>query len=56
MENNNLSPIPANLEGRVFWDEDNGSLSLGMHGSQVSQQIGLEQYYYIKRSATVPSR
>ena len=49
--NNNLSPIPTNLEGRVFWDEDNGSLSLGMHGSQVSQQIGLEQYYYIRNQS-----
>jgi hypothetical protein len=49
--NNNLSPIPTNLEGRVFWDEDNGSLTLGMHGSQVSQQIGLEQYYYIKNQS-----
>jgi hypothetical protein len=51
--NNNLSPIPTNLEGRVFWDEDNGSLTLGMHGSQVSQQIGLEQYYYIKNQSGV---
>jgi hypothetical protein len=49
--NNNLSPIPTNLEGRVFWDDDNGSLTLGMHGSQVSQQIGLEQYYYIKNQS-----
>lgn len=38
-------------EGIMFWDEDNGTVSLGMHGGVVSQQIGLEQYYYIKNQS-----
>jgi len=49
--NNTLSPLPADQEGRIYWDEDNGSLSLGMHGGQVVQQIGLEQYYYVKNQS-----
>jgi len=49
--NNNLSPLPTNLEGRIYWDEDNGTLSLGLHGGQVTQQIGLEQYYYVKNQS-----
>ena len=36
------------VEGRMFWDEPNGTVSLGMHGGLVSQQIGLEYYYYVK--------
>jgi hypothetical protein len=39
------------VEGSMHWDEDEGTISLGMHGSQVSQQIGLEQYYYIKNQS-----
>jgi hypothetical protein len=39
------------VEGRMYWDEPNGTVSLGMHGSQVSQQIGLEYYYYIKNQS-----
>jgi hypothetical protein len=39
------------VEGRMYWDEQNGSVSLGMHGSQVLQQIGLEYYYYIKNQS-----
>jgi hypothetical protein len=46
--NNTLTPLPATVEGRIFWDEDNGTLSLGMHSGQVLQQIGLEEYFYIK--------
>jgi len=49
--NNALAPLPADQEGRIYWDEDNGSLSLGMHGGQVVQQIGLEQYYYVKNQS-----
>ena len=51
--NNTLSPLPATVEGRIFWDEDNGTLSLGMHGGQVLQQIGLEEYFYIKNQTGV---
>jgi hypothetical protein len=49
--NNTLSPLPTDIEGRIYWDDDNGSLTLGMHGGQVLQQIGLEQYYYIKNQS-----
>ena len=49
--NNALAPLPSDLEGRIYWDDDNGSLSLGMHGGQVIQQIGLEHYYYVKNQS-----
>jgi len=49
--NNALTPLPADQEGRIYWDEDNGTLSLGMHGGQVVQQIGLENYYYVKNQS-----
>jgi len=49
--NNALTPLPADLEGRIYWDEDNGTLTLGMHGGQVLQQIGLEEYYYVKNQS-----
>jgi hypothetical protein len=45
---NTGSATPADQEGRIYWDEDNGTLSLGMHGGQVVQQIGLEEYFYVK--------
>ena len=49
--NNSLSPLPSDLEGRMYWDEDNGTVTLGMHGGQVLQQIGLEEYYYVKNQS-----
>ncbi len=49
--NNTLTPLPTDIEGRMYWDEDNGTISLGMHGGQVVQQVGLEQYYYIKNQS-----
>jgi len=39
------------VEGRIYWDEDNGTLSLGMHGSNVQQQIGEELFYYVKNQS-----
>jgi hypothetical protein len=39
------------VEGKMCWDEPNGTISLGMHGANVSQQIGLENYYYIKNQS-----
>jgi hypothetical protein len=39
------------VEGRMYWDEPNGTISLGMHGGNVLQQIGLEYYYYIKNQS-----
>jgi hypothetical protein len=41
----------VSTEGKMYWDEPNGTISLGMHGSQVSQQIGLEYYYYVKNQS-----
>jgi len=41
------------VEGRMYWDEPNGTVSLGMHGSQVLQQIGLEYFYYVKNQSGV---
>ena len=38
-------------EGIMFWDEPNGTVTLGMYGGVVSQQIGLEQYYYVKNQS-----
>jgi len=35
----------------MYWDDNNGTISLGMHGGQVVQQIGLEQYYYVKNQS-----
>lgn len=50
-------PTPPDQEGRIYWDEDNGTLSLGMHGGQVVQQIGLEEYFYVKNQTgtTIPN-
>jgi hypothetical protein len=55
--NNTGIPVPPDLEGRIYWDEDNGTLSLGMHGGQVVQQVGLEEYFYIKNQSgvTIPN-
>jgi hypothetical protein len=54
--NTGITP-PPDIEGRIYWDEDNGTLSLGMHGGQVVQQVGLEEYFYIKNQsgATIPN-
>jgi hypothetical protein len=49
--NNSLTPLPTDIEGRMYWDDDNGTVSLGMRNGQVVQQIGLEQYYYIKNQS-----
>ena len=43
--------LPTDQQGRIYWDDDNGTLSLGMYGGQVVQQIGLEKYYYIKNQS-----
>jgi len=55
--NNTGIPTPTDQEGRIYWDEDNGTLSLGMHGGQVVQQVGLEEYFYVKNQTgvTIPN-
>lgn len=54
--NTGITP-PPDIEGRIYWDEGNGTLSLGMNGGQVVQQVGLEEYFYIKNQsgATIPN-
>ena len=54
--NTGITP-PPDIEGRIYWDEDNGTLSLGMHGGQVVQQVGLEEYFYVKNQTgdTIPN-
>jgi cytoskeletal protein CcmA (bactofilin family) len=49
--------LPADQQGRIYWDDDNGTLSLGMHGGQVVQQIGLEEFFYVKNQTgvTIPN-
>jgi len=38
-----LSPTDsASLEGRVYWNDDYGTLNIGMGGGVVNQQVGLE--------------
>ena len=43
------------VEGRLYWDESNQTLSLGMHNSDVLQQIGQELFYLIKNTSTSKS-
>ncbi len=39
------------VEGRLSWDEDNKTLSLGLNQGDVSLQLGQEQYYLIKNQS-----
>lgn len=36
--------------GRVWWNDTDGTLDVGMKGGQVTQQIGMEQYVRVKSS------
>lgn len=38
----------TSTEGRLFWDTNNYTLSLGMKGGQATQQIGEEIYYVVE--------
>jgi hypothetical protein len=38
-------------EGRLFFDDEDGTLNFGMKGGNVTQQIGQEQYYYVKNQS-----
>lgn len=38
-------------EGRIYWDEENQTLTLGLHQGDVALQIGQEQYYLIKNQS-----
>jgi len=49
--NTGLTPITAAV-GQLFWDTGEHTITLGMENG-VQQQIGLEQYMYIKASAAI---
>jgi hypothetical protein len=49
--NTALTPITA-ATGQMFWDTGEHTVSLGMENG-VTQQIGLEQYMYIKADAAI---
>jgi hypothetical protein len=44
----NLTPTGVSEEGRLMWDEDDGTLSLGMPGGNVTLQIGQEMHFRAK--------
>ena len=47
--NTNYSGNPQQVIGRLNWSVDNGTLEIGMGGNgEVTQQIGLEQYFLVK--------
>lgn len=39
------------VEGRMAWDEGNGTVSVGMHNNDVVLQLGQETHYYIKNQS-----
>jgi hypothetical protein len=43
----------AHQEGRLHWDDDNGTLSLGMPGGNVELQIGLENLVRVRNTTGV---
>ena len=49
--NNTVTPITANV-GQMFWDTSEHTVSLGMENG-VTQQIGLENYIYVKASSAI---
>ena len=52
---NVTAPDAANAVGRLYWNSDDNcqSLSIGMEGGTVIQQIGEDQYYRIKATADI---
>lgn len=49
----NASPVVPETMGRLQWDQAEGTLSLGMNGGDVVQNIGLETYYRVKNQSGV---
>lgn len=39
------------VEGRMYWDEENQTVSLGLHDGDVSLQLGQELHYLIKNQS-----
>ena len=52
---NVTAPDAANADGRLYWNSDDNcqSLSIGMIGGNVIQQIGEDMYYRIKASGNI---
>ena len=52
---NVTAPDATNAVGRLYWNSDDNcqSLSIGMEGGTVIQQIGEDQYYRIKATADI---
>jgi hypothetical protein len=46
----NTTEVATPAVGRVWWNDTDGTLDLGMKGGQVTQQIGMEQYVRVKSS------
>lgn len=40
-------------QGQIAWNADDGTIDIGMGYDAVTQQVGLEQYFRIKASATI---
>lgn len=40
-------------QGQIAWNADDGTINIGMGYDAVTQQVGLEQYFRIKASATI---
>ena len=46
----NTTAVPTPAVGRVWWNDTDGTLDLGMKGGNVVQQIGQELFAYVKSS------
>jgi hypothetical protein len=41
----------ATVEGKMQWDENNGTVSIGMHSGEVELQVGQETHYYVRNNS-----
>lgn len=46
----NTTAVPTPAVGRIWWNDTDGTLDLGMKGGVVTQQIGQELFAYVKSS------
>jgi hypothetical protein len=47
------TPVVTGQPRRLMWNATDGTLDLGMNNGNVTQQIGLEQFYRVKASAAI---
>jgi hypothetical protein len=40
--------VVSNARGRMYWNDADGTVNIGMGYDDVVQQVGLEQYYHVK--------